>query len=205
MHCLKEVPWKWRSRKSSTRCRSFLPSCFSTPLFISEFGDFAARDKFDMPGGMMAVYIALVGAYSAGKEIRRWMGKELPPKMGAIFVYLWLLFFLVAFVIRSFIPSFTIPSDLTPVALQVLGVFFGSKASKKIYEIKTGKGEEAKSREETVLQLIKDKEKTTKKEVMAILKLSDSSVGRILDGMEAKKKIHQVGEYKDTYYILPPE
>ncbi len=158
-----------------------------------------------MPGGMMAVYIALVGAYSAGKEIRRWMGKELPPKMGAIFVYLWLLFFLVAFVIRSFIPSFTIPSDLTPVALQVLGVFFGSKASKKIYEIKTGKGEEAKSREETVLQLIKDKEKTTKKEVMAILKLSDSSVGRILDGMEAKKKIHQVGEYKDTYYILPPE
>ena len=168
-------------------------------------GDFAARDKFDMPSGMMAVYIALVGSYAADKEIRRWMGKELPPKMGSIFVYLWLLFFLVAFVIRSFFPTFTIPGDLTPVALQVLGVFFGSKASKKIYEIKTGKGEEAKGREETVLQMIKDKGKATRKEIMDALKLSDSSVGRILAEMEAKKAIQQVGDHKGTYYILPTQ
>ena len=166
-------------------------------------GDFAARDKFDMPSGMMAVYIALVGSYAADKEIRRWMGKELPPKMGSIFVYLWLLFFLVAFVIRSFFPTFTIPGDLTPVALQVLGVFFGSKASKKIYEIKTGKGEEAKGREETVLQLIKDKGKVTRKEIIDALKISESAVGRILDEMEAKKQIQQVGERKAAYYILP--
>lgn len=167
--------------------------------------DFAARNKFDMPSGMMAVYIALVGAYAADKEIRRWMGKELPPKMGSIFVYLWLLFFLVAFVIHSFFPTFTIPGDLTPVALQVLGVFFGSKASKKIYEIKTGKGEEARSREETVLQMIRDKGKVTRKEIMDALKLSDSSAGRILAEMEAKKAIQQVGDHKGTYYILPTQ
>lgn len=167
--------------------------------------DFAARDKFDMPSGMMAVYIALVGAYAADKEIRRWMGKELPPKMGSIFVYLWLLFFLIAFVIRSFFPTFTIPGDLTPVALQVLGVFFGSKASKKIYEIKTGKGEEARSREETVLQMIRDKGRVTRKEIMDALKLSDSSAGRILAEMEAKKVIQQVGDHKGTYYTLPTQ
>ena len=48
--------------------------------------DFVLREKFDMPVGMMAVYIALVGAYSADKEIRRWMGNEAPSKGGAIFV-----------------------------------------------------------------------------------------------------------------------
>ncbi len=168
-------------------------------------GDFAAREKFDMPSGMMAVYIALVGAYAADKEIRRWLGKELPPKMGSIFVYLWLLFFLIAFVIHSFLPSFTLPGDLTPVALQVLGVFFGSKASKKIYELKTGRGEEAKSREETVLQLIQDHGKVTRKEIMESLKLSESAVGRILDQMEGKKAIQQVGERKAAYYILPSQ
>jgi len=167
-------------------------------------GDFAARDKFDMPAGMMAVYITLLGAYAGDKEIRRWLGKELPPKMGSVFVYLWLIFFLTAFVIRSFVPSFIIPGDLTPVALQVLGVFFGSKASKKIYEIKTGKGEETASREEMILQRIRDKGKVKRKEIMDALKLSDSSVGRILNEMERKKQIQQVGEYKDTYYVLPP-
>lgn len=167
--------------------------------------DFAARDKFDMPSGMMAVYIALLGAYAADKEIRRWMGKETPPKMGSVFVYLWLIFFLVAFVIRSFLENFKLPEDLTAVSLQVLGVFFGSKASKKIYELKTGKGEEAKTREETILQMIKDKGRVEKKEIMATLKLSDSTVGRILDEMESKKKIQQVGEYKNTYYTLPAQ
>ena len=38
--------------------------------------DFAAREAFELPSGMMVVYIALVGAYAADKEIRRWMGKE---------------------------------------------------------------------------------------------------------------------------------
>lgn len=166
-------------------------------------GDFAAREKFDMPSGMMAVYIALVGAYAADKEIRRWLGKELSPRMGAVFVYLWLLFFLTAFVIRSFVPRFALPADLTPVALQVLGIFFGSKTSKKIYEIKTGKREETKSREETVLQMIRERGKVTRKEIMESLKLSESAVGRILDQMEGKKAIRQVGERKAAYYVLP--
>ena len=165
-------------------------------------GDFVAREKFDMPTGMMAVYVALLGAYAADKEIRRWLGKSIPPKMGSIFVYLWLVFFLVAFVIHSFWTRFAMPSDLSPVALQVLGVFFGSKASKKIYDMKTGKAEEALGREETILQIIRDRGKVTRKEIMDALKLSDSSVGRILAEMEAKKAIQQVGSHKGTYYTL---
>ncbi|MBI4126450.1 MAG: hypothetical protein HY465_03055 [Deltaproteobacteria bacterium] len=185
-------------------------SLLSPLLFIytlTYFGmmvaDFGLRQAFEMPSGMMVVYIALVGAYAADKEIRRWMGSELPPKMGSVFVYLWLLFFLVAFVIQSVNATFTMPADLTAVALQVLAVFFGSKASKKIYELKSGSGEIAKSREEIVLQLIKGRGKITRKDVMESLKLSDSSVGRILADMEKRGRIQQVGDHHGAYYILP--
>lgn len=118
--------------------------------------DFAAREAFNLPSGMIAVYIALVGAYAADKEIRRWLGKEEPARAGSFFVYLWLIFFLVAFVIRSFKPEFALPEDLGAVALQVLGIFFGSKASKKIYEVKSGRNPEiVASREDTVLAIIR--------------------------------------------------
>ena len=152
--------------------------------------DFAAKEAFEMPTGMMAVYIALVGAYAADKEIRRWLGKETPSRKGSIFVYLWMLFFLVAFAIYSFKKEYTLPNDLTKVALQVLGIFFGSKASKKIYDTKnTKKVEEALSRQDTVLDVIKDKGKITRKEVSELLSISSSTAGRLLDEMEKKGQI----------------
>ncbi len=166
--------------------------------------DFVAQTKFDMPSGMMAIYIALVGAYAADKEIRRWVGQSQESKMGSVFVYLWLVFFLVAFIIRSFKPVYLLPNDLSLVALQVLGVFFGSKASKKLYEIKnSSKTEVILSREQTILQMIKTNGKTTRREIVAGLKVSRSTAGRLLDGLESKGLIKQVGgESKDTYYVL---
>jgi len=164
--------------------------------------DFAMKAKFELPAGMMVIYIALVGAYAADKEIRRWLGKAEPPKAGSVFVYLWLLFFLVAFVIRSFKSEFTMPNDLSKISLQVLGIFFGSKASKKIYETKTGKSAEvALTREETVTGLIKERGKVQRKDVMAALKVSDSTAGRLLAEMEKKGLVKQVGEHKDAYYV----
>jgi predicted HTH transcriptional regulator len=113
-----------------------------------------------------------------------------------------LLFFLVAFVIRSFKPEFTMPSDLSKISLQVLGIFFGSKASKKIYETKTGKSAEVVlTREETVMGLIKERGKVERKDVMAALKVSDSTAGRLLAEMETKGLVKQVGEHKDAYYV----
>ena len=168
--------------------------------------DFAMKAKFELPTGMMVIYIALVGAYAADKEIRRWMGQSEPPRAGSVFVYLWLLFFLVAFVVRSFKAEFTMPNDLSKISLQVLGIFFGSKASKKIYEMKTGKSAEiALTREETVTGLIKERGKVQRKDVMAALKVSDSTAGRLLAEMETKGLVKQVGEHKDAYYVIKEE
>ncbi|MBX7149862.1 DeoR family transcriptional regulator [bacterium] len=166
--------------------------------------DFILKEKFDMPDGMMVVYIALVGAYSVEKEVKRWVGQEDPPRKGSIYVYFWLLFFLIAFVMSSIDKAFVLPKDLTAVALQVLGIFFGSKASKKIYEAsdkKLSNEEKYTTREEQVLAVVNDKGKVTRKEVVEILKVSDSTAGRILAGMEKVGKISQVGDFKDAYYI----
>lgn len=166
---------------------------------------FAIKGAFKMPTGMMGLYVALVGAYSADKEIRRWVGREEPSKWGSIFVYAWFVFFLVAYVMSSFVPAYPLPEDLSLVALQVLGIFFGAKASKKLYETKNAaKPEVILSREQTVLEAIRKNGRITRKELMTGLKLSRSSAGRLLAGMEDKGLIKQVGaDSKDTYYVLP--
>ena len=86
--------------------------------------------------------------------------------------------------------------------MTLLGIFFGSKASKKIYEMKTGKSAEiALTREQTVPEMIKERGKVQRKDVMAALKVSDSTAGRLLAEMEKKGLVKQVGEHKDAYYI----
>jgi len=107
--------------------------------------DFVAKGAFEMPSGMMVIYIALTGAYAADKEIRRWSGSDPESRWGQIFVYAWFIFFLVAFVVRCFNAEYVLPADLSSVALQVLGIFFGSKASKKLYEAKSAKNPEVVS------------------------------------------------------------
>ena len=58
-----------------------------------------------------------------------------------MFVYLWLLFSLAVYLIHSFRPAYLVPDNLGLVCIQVLGIFFGSKASKIICEnIRKGGG-----------------------------------------------------------------
>lgn len=165
---------------------------------------FVLKGAFKMPTGMMALYIALVGAYSADKEIRRWVGKAEENKIGSMFVYAWMLFFLAAYLVRAIDPVFVLPDDLSLVALQVLGIFFGAKASKKIFDTKnSAKPAVILSREETVLEMIKKNGRVVRKELVTAFKISRSSAGRVLSGMEEKGLIKQVGaDNKDTYYVL---
>lgn len=191
--------------------------------------DFAAKEAFEMPAGIMAVYMTLVLAYAADKEIRRWMGKELPARKGVLFVYAWMLFYLVAFTIHSLKPEYALPNDLTKVVLQVLGVFFGSKVSKKIFEgkreavgsivsmfrkkeektpeepgmaVPNGPAVVAGNAEEVVLNLIRKNGRAKRDDLLATTGMTRSSLGRLLDDMEQRGLITQVGERKASYYVL---
>jgi uncharacterized membrane protein len=193
-----------------------------------------------------AVYTALVLAYAADKEIRRWTGKEAPQKKGVLFVYLWMIFYLVVFIIHSLKPEYTLPNDLTSVTLQVLGIFFGSKISKQIFQSRAQKlvdavlekvapntgtptavttpplndppalatnetpqpttsatePAEISRQEEMILDVIRKKGRAKREDFLTATGMSKSSLGRLLDKMEDKGLIVQIGDRKASHYTL---
>ena len=169
--------------------------------------EFFLRGAFVVPDGMMPVYIALVGAYAADKEIRRWAVGDQPSRKGALFVYLWMIFFLAAFLLHSFRVDFAMPGELSKVVLQALGIFFGSRASKYVYETRrAGNGRQTPEdggRQAEILEMIKAAGKVTNRDVAARFQVSDTSVNRLLADMTAKGLIRRMGERKATYYIMP--
>ncbi|MCX6993762.1 MAG: MarR family transcriptional regulator [Kiritimatiellaeota bacterium] len=170
--------------------------------------EFVLRGAFVVPAGMMPVYIALVGAYAADKEIRRWAVGDQPSRKGALFVYLWMLFFLAAFLLHSFQVDFTMPGELSKVVLQVLGIFFGSRASKYIYANRRAEDgrqpkDDGPDRQAEILDMIKAVGKVTNRDVAARFQVSDTSANRLLADMTAQGLIRRMGERKATYYIMP--
>jgi uncharacterized membrane protein len=166
--------------------------------------DFALREAFTMPPGMMIVYVALVTAYAGDKEVRRWTGKALPSKWGSVFIYVWFVFYAVAFTIQAINPTFKLPDDLSKVCLQVLGIFFGSKISGKLYSMK----QEAKDfeteiggREDRILALVTEKGRVATGDAAKLLGLSKPTARRIMDKLEHDGKIKQEGVGRGVYYV----
>ena len=170
--------------------------------------DFLLKHSLSLPEGLLPVYIALLGAYAADKEIRRWLGNPEPPRKGSLFVYLWILFALLAFTLCSFRPDYPLPDKLVTVCLQVLGIFFGSKTSKYVCERRSGLADPGKAledsgREKIVLDMIAANGQVTRRDIMEKFVISDNAANRILQGMEEKSFIQRKGEGRGTHYILP--
>ncbi len=164
-------------------------------LMIAEF---LFKGVMPLPAGMMPIYIALVGAYAADKEVRRWVGNPEPSRHGALFVYLWLVFFLVAFVVRFFRSEYSLPTELSPVILQVLGIFFGSRASKYVHQ---GRTSVPSGLNEAALALIREQGSVSRKQIEEKFKLSERSANRLLAGLEADGLIRREGEGKGIRYV----
>jgi len=161
-----------------------LTTGYTLLYFAMMVADFALRDAFTMPPGMMIVYVALVTAYAGDKEVRRWTGSALPSRWGSVFIYIWFVFFAVAFTIQAINPTFKLPEDLSKVCLQVLGIFFGSKISGKLYSMKQeGKDFETEigGWEDKILALVAEKEKVTTGDAAKLLGLSHSTTRAIMD------------------------
>lgn len=163
--------------------------------------DFLLKDAFELPEGMLPLYIALLGAYAADKEVRRWLVNPEPPRWGSLFVYCWLAFYLAAYLIHSFRPDYVLPNNLLSVCLQVLGIFFGSKTSKYIHGTRQGVASLDPSRERLVLELITARSRVTRQMLVDELGISRSVAGRLLESLEAKRLVVRQGEGKGTYYV----
>ena len=178
-----------------------LLSIYTAGYFGLMAADFLLKHALDLPEGLLPVYIALLGAYAADKEIRRWFGAPEPPRRGSLFVYLWILFALAAFIVHSFRPEYPLPDKLISVCLQVLGIFFGSKASKYACERREGDGGAEPGREKMIMDIIRARGQITRQVVIDELGISRSVAGRLLAALEIKGAIIRQGNTKGIYYV----
>jgi len=99
---------------------------------------------------------------------------------------------------------FLAPFNLVPVCLQVLGIFFGSRASKYVWETRqTRDGEADPGRERLVLDLMAAKGQVTRQDVMEKLGVSQSTANRLLQVLEDRKLVRRMGQGRGIYYVLP--
>ena len=157
-----------------------------------------------MPGMMMPVYISLLSAYAADKEIRRWVGVPEPPRKGSLFVHLWVLLFLALVIVNFFCTDYSLPQDLGKVVLQVLAVFFGSRTSKYIKERQSGAEmgpSEISAQRERILELIRTKGRVVRADVMELFGIGRTKATSLLEDMVRDGIIRRVGEKKGTHYL----
>jgi len=155
------------------------------------------------PTGLMHMYVALLAGYAADKELRRWTGRKLPQRKGTAFVYLWVSFLLVAGIVTTFWPQFSLPGNLTMVALQVFAIFFGSGTSKFLRERRAELDPDVyATRQEIVMELIGKSGRTTNREVAEKLGVSGATAKRMLSTMLKAGLIKRVGATKGAYYVI---
>ncbi len=156
--------------------------------------DFLMKEKLELPEGMDIAYLALLGAYAADKEIRRWLGTPEPSRRGSVFVYLWFIVFAIFYVISLFEPSYKMPPYVLSISLQVLGIFFGTKASKQVYSWRVLQNDaKITTNEEKVMALLKEKGEITNNMVAELLGVSRYTAIRLLRNLKNAGKIEVIG------------
>ena len=171
---------------------------------VAEFILNDAANAVRVPPMMMPVYISLLGAYAADKEIRRWVGAPEPPRKGSIFVYLWVLLFLMLAIINFFRIDYPLPPDLGKVVLQVVGVFFGSRASKYLHERRSEAkvdSAEQSDRKARIMEVIRTKGKVVRAEVIEMFGVGKTKATNLLETMVKEGLIRRVGETRGIHYI----
>jgi hypothetical protein len=102
-------------------------------LFV---GDFISQGTKPVPNNHVVVYLALLSAYAADKEVARWAARKTktePPaeRKGSYVVALWALGYAGLAVWCWLYPEWKMPLGLDRAVIMVIGVFFGSGISKR--------------------------------------------------------------------------
>ncbi|MDD5071667.1 MAG: hypothetical protein PHQ42_02940 [Patescibacteria group bacterium] len=108
-------------------------------LLLAEF--FTKAKLATLPGGLMAIYLTFLTAYTGQKELARWkLGHNHKRLWGEIWVYIWLFTGLLVFGFNAFRPDFKTPTaDLVTIISTTLVYFTGTEYSKKAYREKNPK------------------------------------------------------------------
>jgi hypothetical protein len=109
---------------------------------VAEFFQ-GGRWTYQGPGSV--VYLATLAAYAGVKETHQWNlnpgEDDVKGRRGVLFVGVWLVLCMGAFVTTNLTAGFQYPHELTTITLEVLGIFFGTQASKALRRRRAGKAQ----------------------------------------------------------------
>jgi len=121
--------------------------------------EFLQKGQWAYQGPGSLIYFATLAAYAGAKETHQWTQGESQAEMkgrkGILFVGVWVVFSMGTFVAVNLDQGYVFPHELLTVTLEVLGIFFGTQASKALRQRKVT-AIKALSLEDGILQLAKD-------------------------------------------------
>ncbi len=107
---------------------------------------------------------------------------------------------MIVFIARDLAPLWLGLAVLAYVVVSVSTVWKSGNSEPAMTE-STGQ-ESPRSPEDIILEIIRAKGQAQRHDFLAILNLSRTSLGRILDDMEKTGQIRQIGERKSAFYAL---
>lgn len=203
----------------------YLLTTFFTLLCLALFGyDVATYGNHPVGNNLVLVYLTLLSAYAADKEVGRWTkakGAELAQRKGSSFVVIWAVFYALCYLAEHFQSGFKTPEGLAKVVISVVGVFFGTGISRRYYGMLKGEGEawgNEDIRKAAEGARIKSEDALRREAILGLLKVSPAgltapelskgssislrSVQRELAQLVAEKKVESFGKSRSSAYRL---
>ncbi len=160
------------------------------------------------PGSL--IYFATLAAYAGVKETHNWTvgadAAETKGRRGVFFVAVWVLFSMGAFTAVNVIKGFVFPHELLTITLEVLGIFFGTQASRALRRKRGGVATAAGSieLEEGILSLARETNGAGTAQIIERLGAQRGEVQYTLGKLVKQGRLQKVGDKTnspDTKYV----
>lgn len=177
------------------------PSTIGCTLVIVGFQgwEFLQGGAFRPQNPFAEVYLAILTAYSAQRELAKWKGEEVTTirlRRGELYVAFWIAAWLAMTAIANSSPRFVVPMELKTITLGVLAIFVGTGVSAGLRrrggrETAGNRSPEDSNRQAQVLRLLKEKGPLNAEEVAQTLNVSQPTAWRQLELLEREGRIRQ--------------
>jgi cytochrome c biogenesis protein CcdA len=165
--------------------------------------EFLQKGQWAYQGPGSLIYFATLAAYAGAKETHQWtQGEsqaELKGRKGILFVGVWVVFSMGTFVAVNLGKGYIFPHELLTITLEVLGIFFGTQASKALRQRK-GIAAKAVGIEEGILQLARDSGGAGTSLITDRLGADRNTVQYAVRKMVKEGRLRKVGDKNDTKY-----
>lgn len=171
------------------------------------------RGAFYSPDKWSTIYMAILGAYAGGPELQRWWSKTEHPNLesweerlrkGGPFVTAWLALLAIAGFFRMSDPTRPMPPELQTIALEVVGLFFGTYAFRRYRSSRSAKStvagegaaphaQRSAADREALVEFLRGKGPATPRVIADAMGFNRRQLGRLLQGLVTEGTLRREG------------